>query len=182
MAAAVTAAGRGRAVAVLIANDDGLDAPVADAEMKAAVDAVLAAEGVERPCEVSVTIAGNEEIRELNSRWRGIDAPTDVLSFPCDSPFGDDVPDGETVELGDIVLAPAVIAAQAPAFGNAPADEFRLMLVHGMLHLLGYDHVDEEGALAMEARELEVLRALAEARGDDPDGVRIGPVTRHLDD
>lgn len=56
------------------------------------------------------------------------------------------------------------------------------MLVHGLLHLLGYDHVDEEGALAMEARELEVLRALAESRGDDPDAVRIGPTTRHLDD
>lgn len=56
------------------------------------------------------------------------------------------------------------------------------MLVHGLVHLLGYDHVDEEGALAMEARELEVLRALAESQGDDPDAVRIGPTTRHLDD
>lgn len=56
------------------------------------------------------------------------------------------------------------------------------MLVHGMLHLLGYDHVDEDGAREMEARELAVLRELARLRGEDADAVRIGPTTRHHDD
>lgn len=56
------------------------------------------------------------------------------------------------------------------------------MLVHGMLHLLGYDHLAEDEAKTMEARELEILRALAASRGDDPDAVRIGPTTRHEDE
>ena len=169
-------------MAVLIDNGRGLAVPLDEAEMEACVEEALAVEGVDRPCEVSVSIVGAEEMRALNAEWRGIDAPTDVLSFECDDPFDDAVPEGAEVELGDIVLAPEVIAAQAPAFGGTAAEEFRLMLVHGMLHLLGYDHVDEEGALAMEARELEVLRRLARLRGDDPDAVRIGPTTRHEHD
>ena len=79
-------------------------------------------------------------------------------------------------------LAAAVIEAQAPAFGTTSAEECRLMLVHGMLHLLGYDHMNEEDATAMEECELAVLRALASRRGEDPATVRIGPVTRHLED
>ncbi|MBE6469574.1 MAG: rRNA maturation RNase YbeY [Coriobacteriaceae bacterium] len=169
-------------MAVSIANEAGLAVPVAVEEIEAAVDAVLAAEGVRRACEVSVAIVTDEEIRELNRDWRGIDAVTDVLSFECDSPFGDEVPAGEVVEVGDVILAPGRIAEQAPRFGGDAADEFRLMLVHGVLHLLGHDHMQEGEALAMEARELEVLRALARARGDDQDAVEIGPTTRHIDD
>lgn len=169
-------------MAVTIANEDALAIPVDEAEIEDAVCAVLAAEGVRRACEVSVAIVTDEEIRELNRDWRGIDAVTDVLSFACDSPFADDVPAGEVVEVGDVILAPGRIAEQAPRFGGTPADEFRLMLVHGTLHLLGHDHMDESAALAMEARELEVLRALARSRGDDPDAVEIGPTTRHIDD
>lgn len=169
-------------MAVTIANEAGLAIPIDEAEIDAAVSAVLAAEGVERACDVSVAIVTDEEIRALNRDWRGIDAVTDVLSFECDSPFADDVPAGEVVEVGDVILAPAQIAAQAPRFGGTPADEFRLMLVHGTLHLLGHDHMEEGEALAMEARELEVLRALAAARGDDADAVEIGPTTRHIDD
>ena len=169
-------------VTVLLSDDDGLGSPVFHDEMTLALQTVLTAEGVERPCAVSVSIIGPDEMQGLNAEWRGIDAPTDVLSFECDSPFEGEVPADETVELGDVMLCPEVIEAQAPTFGNTFVEEFRLMLVHGLLHLLGYDHVDEEGALAMEARELEVLSALAESRGDDPDAVRIGPTTRHLDD
>lgn len=169
-------------MAVLLSNDAGLEAPLTAAEVEAAVAAVLAAEGVGRACEVSVSIVDAEEMRGLNREWRGIDAPTDVLSFECDSPFGDDVPADETVELGDVILAPEVIAAQAGEFGNTSAEEFRLMLVHGMFHLLGYDHLTPDEAAVMEVRELEVLRALAVQRGEDPDTVRIGPTTSHEHD
>ena len=164
---------------VLLSNDAGLEIPLTAADIEAAVSAVLAHEGVDRPCEVSVSIVDAQEMHDLNHQWRGIDAPTDVLSFECDSPFESDAPEGEPVELGDIILAPEVIAAQAPEFGNTPAEEFRLMLVHGMFHLFGYDHLTPEDAGDMEARELAVLRELAATCGDDPDAVRIGPTTRH---
>lgn len=167
---------------VLYSADEGLRCPIAREEVEAAVDAVLAHEGVGRACEVSISVIGSDRIRELNSKWRGIDAPTDVLSFACDDPGDPTVPEGEPVELGDIMLCPEVIVAQAPAFSGDAASEFRLMLVHGMCHLLGYDHVDEEGALEMEAVELDVLRDLAAARGEDPGTVEIGPTTRHTDD
>ena len=114
--------------------------------------------------------------------WRGIDRTTDVLSFECDSAFDDDIPADETLELGDIILAPQVIARQAPGFGNSPADECRLMLVHGMLHLLGYDHIEDDEAEVMEAREDAILRDLALERGEDPKLVHVGPITNHAHD
>lgn len=169
-------------MAVLIGNDAGLDTLLDAAEIEAAVEAVLAAEGVTRAVDVSVSFVDAEEMRALNDRWRGIDAPTDVLSFECDSPFDEGIPADETVELGDVILAPEVIRAQAPEFDATPAQECRLMLVHGLLHLLGYDHLEDGEAAEMEARELAVLRELATRRGDDPDAVRIGPTTRHHSD
>ena len=167
---------------VLIANDAGLTTPIDEAEVRSICARVLAAEGVERPVEVSITWVDDEEMRALNHEWRGIDKVTDVLSFECDSAFDDALPASEPLELGDIVLAPGQIARQAPGFGNDPADECRLMLVHGMLHLLGYDHIEDAEAEVMEAREDELLRELARGRGDDPDRVRVGASTRHVDD
>ena len=178
---------------VLLSNDAGLPLLLAEEEFEQALAAVLDEEGIEAAAEVSVTYVDDAEMRELNRTWRGIDAPTDVLSFGCDLDGGADAEDDAVwdapadeddavIELGDIVLAPAVIAAQAPDFGSTPAEECRLMLVHGLLHLLGYDHMNEDDAAEMERRELAVLRALAAARGDDPAAVKIGPVTRHRDE
>ena len=165
-------------MAVLIACDSGCEALLSDEEIADTCAFVLDAEGVTVPCEVSLSWVDDERMRELNAAWRGIDRVTDVLSFECDDPASG--ADGEeAVELGDIVLAPAQIARQAPGFGNTPEDECRLMLVHGLLHLLGYDHLEDAEAADMEAREIEVLRELARRRGDDPDDVKIGPTTRH---
>lgn len=164
---------------VLISNDAELDMLLPTEEIEDAVACTMAHEGITRPVEVSVSFADDEEMRGLNRAWRDIDAPTDVLSFECDSPFDGDIPEDEPVELGDVILAPGVIAAQAPQFDATPAEECRLMLVHGLLHLLGYDHLDDEEAAAMEEREAEILRELARRRGDDPSAVRIGPTTRH---
>lgn len=169
-------------MSVIISNDGGIQVPIDADEIIQVIQAVLSAEAVERECSVSVSIVDEDEIQSLNAMWRQIDAPTDVLSFECDSPFGDEVPDGEVVELGDVILCPAVIAAQAPDFNTTPADEFRLMLVHGMLHLLGYDHIDSDDAARMEDRELVILRGLAQVRGIDPQSIVIGPTTSHLDD
>ncbi len=167
---------------VLISNDGDIRIPIDPEEMARIVETALSMEGVERECSVSVSIVDEDEIQSLNAMWRQIDAPTDVLSFECDSPFDDEVPVGEVVELGDVILCPSVIAAQAPDFDTTPADEFRLMLVHGVLHLLGFDHIDAEDAVQMEGRELVILRSLAEGRGVDPQSITIGPTTSHLDD
>lgn len=168
-------------MAVLISNDAALPVPIDDAEIEAICTYVMQAEQVERFVEISVSIVDEDEMHELNHRWRGIDRTTDVLSFELDSPFDESLPASVPVELGDVILAPQVITRQAPGFGNAPADECRLMLVHGLLHLLGYDHIDEDEAAVMEAREDELLRQLAAARGCDH-RTKVGPTTNHAHD
>ncbi|SCG98042.1 rRNA maturation RNase YbeY [Enorma massiliensis] len=164
---------------VLISNDDGLDTLLQAEEMEQAVACMLKAEGADplSDVEVSISFVRSAEMRSLNASWRGIDAPTDVLSFECDGLDG--AGEQDPLELGDVILCPEVIAAQAADFGNTPVEECRLMLVHGLLHLVGYDHMNEDDAAEMEGRELAILRELAVLRGDDPAGVRIGPVTRH---
>lgn len=169
-------------MSVLISNDANLDTLLSEDEVCAIAAHVLAAEGVERDVEISLSYVDEDEMHELNHQWRDIDRTTDVLSFECDSAFDEDIPVDEVLELGDIILAPEVIARQAPGFGNAPADECRLMLVHGLLHLLGYDHIEDDEAEEMEAREDALLRELAVQRGDDPSKVEVGPITNHAHD
>lgn len=137
--------------------EEGVVAPVDGADIKAACDLVLAEEGVARPCMVSVSVVSDGRMRELNLEWRGQDRATDVLSLECERPDDPDLAPGEPCELGDIVLAPAYIARQAPGFGTTARDEFRLLLVHGMLHLLGYDHLEDAETELMEAREDQLL-------------------------
>lgn len=169
-------------MSVLVSNDAELDTLLGEDEVRAIAAHVLASEGVGREVEISLSYVDEGEMRELNNEWRGIDRTTDVLSFECDSPFDEDIPLDEVLELGDIILAPEVIARQAPGFGNAPADECRLMIVHGLLHLLGYDHIEDDEAEVMEAREDEILRELAVMRGEDPSKVSVGPITNHAHD
>ena len=167
---------------VLISNDAELDQLLDADEIEDIVRFVLEAEDVSREVEVSLSFVDEEEMHGLNRQWRGIDKTTDVLSFECDSAIDEDVPLDEALELGDIILAPQVLARQAPEFGNSAQDECRLLLVHGMLHLLGYDHIEDDEAEEMEAREDEILRLLASARGEDPDAIEVGPITRHTHD
>ena len=140
--------------------EEGVACPLDEAEIAAVCDRVLAEEGVERPCLVSVSLVGEGRIRDLNAEWRGVDRATDVISLECERPDDPSLAPGEPCELGDIVLAPSYIARQAVAFGTTEADENRLLLVHGLLHLLGYDHLDEAEAVAMEAREDALLALL----------------------
>lgn len=167
---------------VLIARDEDTELLLEDVEVRDICAQVLVAEQVERPVEISVSFVVDDVIHELNRTWRGIDRVTDVLSFECDAVDDPTVPADEPIELGDIILAPAQISRQAPGFGNTPADECRLMLVHGLLHLLGYDHIEDDDAAVMEAREDALLRELATRRGADMDTVRVGPTTNHAHD
>lgn len=110
--------------------------------------------------ELSISFVTDDKIHELNREWRGIDRPTDVLSFECDGV--DDVMDLSLLdemsfELGDIVVAVDVAERQAPEYGMAFSDELALLITHGMLHLCGYDHMEPEEADEMESRECELL-------------------------
>ena len=107
--------------------------------------------------EISITLVDADRIAELNARYLDGDGPTDVLSFPVDglvtSPPGDGDP---PVLIGDIVLCPEVAIAQAPPVPDGVVSELDLLVTHGVLHLLGYDHDSEEAAAAMRSREESV--------------------------
>lgn len=115
-----------------------------------------------REVEVSMTLTDNEAVRELNAQWRGKDKPTNVLSFPM-SEFDEldgGAGDGPPLMLGDIVLAHGVCTAEAADKGISVADHAQHLMVHGTLHLLGYDHLEDEEAKAMESLERDALAGI----------------------
>lgn len=122
---------------------------------------VIESEGKPASTEVSITFVTDDEIHELNRTWRGIDRPTDVLSFECDNVDDGFAPAGpdEIYELGDIVIAPDVAERQSADYGLTFSEEVSLLVTHGLLHLCGYDHLNDDEAQAMEARERELLSA-----------------------
>ena len=128
--------------------------------VRKAVEATLDYESYKNNAEVSVTFTDNEKIQKINNEFRGIDKPTDVLSFPltdyesADVPFVDEL-DGS---LGDIVISLERAKEQAEEFGHSFDREIAFLTVHSMLHLLGYDHVNnEEEELDMRRRQSDVL-------------------------
>ena len=124
-----------------------------------------------RGVELSVRLAGDEEVQALNSRWRGKEKPTNVLSFPQLGPdqFAKAGEQGPELLLGDLVLARGVCALEAAEKSIPLEDHAAHLIVHGTLHLLGYDHQDERSAEEMESRE---VRALARLGIADPYGDR----------
>ena len=137
--------------------------PLSEGEIESVCARVLEEEGVERPCFVSVSLVDEEAMRELNAEWRDIDKVTDVLSLECEQPDDPLLAPGEPCELGDIVLAPAYIERQAAQLATPFKTEFTLLLVHGMLHLLGYDHLEEDEAAVMEEREDAIVSLIVGA-------------------
>ncbi|HET7604724.1 MAG TPA: rRNA maturation RNase YbeY [Sphingomicrobium sp.] len=116
----------------------------------------------ERPVEISVTLTGDEKVRALNAQWRRKDKPTNVLSFPMADERDlsrANVASSELL-LGDIVLARGVCEAEAAEKKVSVEDHATHLLVHGTLHLLGYDHHDDKEAADMEAREVRALTRL----------------------
>ena len=144
-----------------ITCEEGVEAPLDAGEVRAICAFVMAEEGVTRPWELSVSFVGDERIAQLNAEWRGVEGPTDVISLECERPDDPGLAPGEVCSLGDVILAPAYIARQARAMGTTRADESRLLLVHGLLHLLGYDHLEDDEAERMERREDELCARLA---------------------
>ncbi len=126
--------------------------------------------GIDRDCQVSVTLTDSEGIKEINSQFRGIDSETDVLSFPMiefDTPAEEECitedcldPDTGLVNLGDIMLCHERICSQAADFGHSEKREFAFLIVHSMLHLLGYDHMTDEDRIPMEEKQRQVMEYL----------------------
>ena len=115
-----------------------------------------------RAAEVCIVLAGDDMVADLNARYRGKAGPTNVLSFPASGgplPGDPAVPD----MLGDVVIAYGVSAAEAADQGIALADHLSHLVVHGMLHLMGFDHETESEALRMEGLETDILRRLGVA-------------------
>lgn len=123
-----------------------------------AVNATLKAEEFDRGAEVSVTMVDMEEIHALNLEQRGVDRPTDVLSFPI---FDEDFDDEELAVLGDIVLCPQKAKEQAEEFGHSFEREIAFLTVHSTLHLLGYDHeTSEEDDRIMRQKQTNIVNSL----------------------
>lgn len=129
--------------------------------------------------EVNLTLTDNDGIHAINREYRQIDRPTDVLSFPMlsynsagdfsflDEESEDDFnPDTGEVMLGDIIISVDKVVEQAANYGHSEKREFAFLIVHSMLHLFGYDHIEEKDAAVMEPKQREILDAMKISRAD----------------
>lgn len=134
------------------------------------IDRVLEKENCPYEAEVNLLLTSNEEIHRINLEYRGIDRPTDVLSFPqveyespADFAWAEEHeidcfdPDTGELMLGDIIISLDKVQEQAENYGHGTKREYAFLIAHSMLHLLGYDHMTEEEAANMEARQSAVL-------------------------
>ncbi|WP_213947844.1 rRNA maturation RNase YbeY [Luteibacter sp. dw_328] len=127
----------------------------ASASFRRWIEAALKGARRRKASEVSIRIVDIEEGQALNLQYRGRDYATNVLSFPVELPPGVDLP-----LIGDLVICAPVVAREAAEQGKKPADHWAHLTIHGTLHLLGYDHIDEAEAEAMEALETRILAGL----------------------
>lgn len=129
---------------------------------------VLASEGVPDDADVSVILVTDDAMAGYNRAFMERNGPTDVLAFPLEDLTPGTVPrppvGGPPIHLGDVVIAPSYVGRQAEEHGATVVEELSLMLVHGMLHLLGYDHVEDDEAEQMESRERTILAAVGMVR------------------
>ena len=158
-------------MSIFIEEEGGTVLPFsAEAVARTVIEAALEYEKCPYETEVSLLLTTDEEVRKLNCTARGMDRPTDVLSFPMleyDAP-GDfswledepqDAFNPETGELilGDIVISKDRVMAQAEEYGHSPLREYAFLIAHSMLHLLGYDHMEEEERRLMEDRQRDIM-------------------------
>ena len=145
--------------------------------IKTVISKTLETENCPYETEVNVLLTGNEEIHEANKEFRGIDRPTDVLSFPMvdyevpsdfscvdENPESYLNPETDELLLGDIMISVDKVYEQANEYGHSPKREFAFLIAHSMLHLLGYDHIDEAERKVMEEKQEAILDALGITR------------------
>jgi probable rRNA maturation factor len=159
-------------IEVFVADEQG-DQPVDTLRWARLARSVLEAEGVRGEAELSMLFVDEAAMADLNQRFTGKTGPTDVLAFPIDeepseggrSPdsggtgpgFVPPEPSDLPMLVGDVVICPSVAARNAPEHAGSYDDEVALLIVHGILHLMGMDHVDDAEATEMEQRERELL-------------------------
>lgn len=152
---------------MLITLENDQDKIVIDDALKsrlvAGLNAAARLHGLTEQTEVDITIVDDEEIHRLNREYRDVDRPTDVLSFALDE-GGEDEPElldaPEEHLLGDIIISSETAQRQGEEFGHGLTREVVYLAVHGLLHLLGYDHMTEEDKVIMRAKEEEALREI----------------------
>ena len=130
--------------------------------MQDGLNAVAKLHDLDDMTEVDITIVDDEEIHQLNRDYRNVDRPTDVLSFALDEDDEDEpeLMEGQPHLLGDIIISAETATRQAEEFGHGLEREIVYLAVHGLLHLLGYDHMVEEDKVIMRAKEEEALSAI----------------------
>ena len=146
---------------LLIANDtnEDLDLDLIRKKAEKTIREVLRVENISENAEVSLSIVDKETIHKLNKEYRNVDRETDVLSFPLDEE-GFDNEGNPLILLGDIVICLDVAEDQAVDFGHSLEREIMYLICHSTLHLLGYDHIEEDDKLEMRSREKEVMKNL----------------------
>jgi probable rRNA maturation factor len=142
-------------IAVIVNDDAWPENLEARAEQAILAAMALAKPKVKGAAELSILLTNDAEQHELNQQWRGKDSSTNVLSFPQIEPFGPVVG-----LLGDITLARETLEREAAEQGTSFDDHFTHLVVHGFLHILGYDHLDDAEALQMESLETQILATL----------------------
>ena len=146
---------------LLIANDtsEDLDLDLIRDKAEKTIDEVLRVEEITQNTEVSLTIVDKDTIHKLNKDYRNVDRETDVLSFPMEEKAFDN--EGNPLMLlGDIVICLDVARDQACDFGHSLEREMMYLICHSTLHLLGFDHIEEDDKKQMRAKEKEVMKNL----------------------
>lgn len=144
-------------------NQEKVSIPEAlEADLTKVMNVVAELEALSPQTEVDITLVDDAAIHELNRTYRGIDRPTDVLSFALDEGEEEPEVDDDEIEhlLGDVIISAPTAVRQGEEYGHGLEREMTYLAVHGMLHLLGYDHMEEKDKLIMRKREEEVLRRL----------------------
>lgn len=117
---------------------------------------VLKSEGVREPTELSITLVSPKEIQQLNLKYRRVNQPTDVLAFSLTETLSEE--ESMPQVLGDVIISPEVAREQAGEYGEKYEDELGRLLIHGILHLLGYNHEQEEEKVVMMAKQEQLLK------------------------
>lgn len=145
---------------IFLADEQG--EPIESGPIVAMAERVLKSEGIPDNAELAIVLVAKDEMAGYNQRFMERSGPTDVLAFPVDQLAPGEIPtsiaNGQPISLGDIFICPAVVGEQAVEIGVSLDDEMALIVTHGILHLLGYDHSDPADAAKMSARERELLK------------------------
>jgi probable rRNA maturation factor len=146
-------------VSVFLADEQGESVDLD--QLRRLAELVLSEEGYPSETELTVLLVSDDEMAAYNERFLDRSGPTDVLAFPVEELLPGVVPDqdsnGPPLIVGDVIVAPAYVGRQAEENEADFADEMALMVAHGILHLLGYDHIEDDDADLMERRESELL-------------------------